>query len=354
MGLRRLAFLVALASLGATTGPGAFDRAEAYRLNCAPCHGTTGRLDPDSPRYATFRRPPADLSDPTFNSMEPSADWFMVVKHGGRPMGLSSQMPAFGGAFTDPEIEALVAYIKGLAETSRYPPGDLNFLRPIDTIKAFPETEALFLYTYEELEAGGSAVKSTAYYANRIGPRYQVEVKLSRADVSSGPRESELEAGLKWAFHDNLAKSRLLTAGIEAEIPLDDDEGDRSTVLVPYVSLAKGLSGPFTLQGTLRTHLPADEFGDGDVKLSAVVHWMPSPWPRSAAPALEMTWKEPFSSGDDREVSAIPQLFVGLNRRGHVAFTAGVELPLTDTDYDYRVRTFLLWDIADGPFWQGW
>ena len=42
------------------------------------------------------------------------------------------------------------------------------------------------------------------------------------------------------------------------------------------------------------------------------------------------------------------------NRGRHVALAVGVEVPLTDMEYDYRIRTFLLWDIADGPFWVGW
>ncbi len=38
-----------------------------------------------------------------------------------------------------------------------------------------------------------------------------------------------------------------------------------------------------------------------------------------------------------------------------MALAIGVELPLTDDlDYDYRIHSFLLWDIADGPFWKGW
>ena len=50
----------------------------------------------------------------------------------------------------------------------------------------------------------------------------------------------------------------------------------------------------------------------------------------------------------------IPQLYAGLSKGGHVAFAFGVEIPLTDEAYHYRIRTFLLWDIADGPFWRGW
>jgi len=50
----------------------------------------------------------------------------------------------------------------------------------------------------------------------------------------------------------------------------------------------------------------------------------------------------------------VPQLRFGLSKPGHIAFTMGVELPLTGENYDYRLRAYLLWDMADGPVWQGW
>jgi mono/diheme cytochrome c family protein len=326
--------------------------AESYRLNCAPCHGATGRLDPDHPRYPHFKRPPADLTDPMFNSMEPSADWFMVVKYGGGPMGLSEQMPAYEGAFDDAQIEALVAYLKTLADTQGYPPGDLNFLRPIRTIKAFPETELLLLTDYRRYDGDeANRWKHTVYYGHRLGRRYQGEIKISRVDQGAGGHSSELELGFKWAFHHDLKRSLLLTAGIEAELPLDG--GDASDVVIPYFSLAHAISDEFTLQSTLRSHLPTDDAGAGDLELSAVVHYMHSPWPRRAFPALEIKGVEPFRGRT--EATLIPQVWVGLNRRGHVALGTGIELPVAgDIAYDYRLHVFLLWDIPDGPFWEGW
>ena len=97
-----------------------------------------------------------------------------------------------------------------------------------------------------------------------------------------------------------------------------------------------------------------DDTGDGDVKLSTILHWLPSIWPRSVAPALEATVTAPFEGDKDVEATVIPQLYGGLSKLGHVALAAGVEIPLTDLAYDYRIRVFLLWDIADGPFWTGW
>ncbi|MCP3978225.1 MAG: cytochrome c [bacterium] len=326
---------------------------ESYRLNCAPCHGARGEgLDPDSDQYKTFRAPPADFTDPMFTSMEPAADWFLVTKYGGASIGLSSQMPAYDGAFADAQIEALVAHLKTLADTSGYPPGELNFIRPIRTIKAFPENELLLIHRHTEPKEGGDARKSTLYYAQRFGKRQQGEIKLAYLDDDRGSAIDEAELGYKWAFHHHLERTLLLTTGLEAELPIEDDSAPN--VYIPYLSFAKGLFETTTLQGTLRSHLPDDGIDRGDLELSAILHWAPSPWPRSLAPALEVTWTAPFTGGVDYETTVIPQTYFGLNKLGNVALAVGVELPLSDQSYDRRIHAFLLWDIADGPFWAGW
>jgi mono/diheme cytochrome c family protein len=335
----------------AVAGTDGFDAAESFRMNCAPCHGANGRMNPEHPLHASFKSPPADFREPRFNSMEPSADWFMVTKYGGTPMGLSDQMPAYGDALTDEEIEAVVAHLKTLADTENYPPGDLNLLRPIRTIKAFPETEALYLNRYAKQEDGTSTNKHTLYYGQRFGSRWQGELKFSSLDVPVGDDEEEVEVGVKWAFHDDLKRQLLLSTGLEAEIPLDSADGP--TIYVPYFSFAHVPSDAWTIQGTLRSHLPAGDTSSGDVEISAVAHWMHSPWPRRPFPGLELVWTEPFEG--DTEIAVIPQVFAGINRRGHVALSVGVEVPVSGLDdRDYRVHAFLLWDIADGMFWEGW
>jgi mono/diheme cytochrome c family protein len=326
---------------------------ESYRLNCAPCHGARGEgLDPDSERYATFKSPPADFTAPMFNSMEPSADWFLVTKYGGARIGLSTQMPAYGEAFTDEQIESLVAHLKTLADTTGYPPGELNFLRAVRTVKAFPENELLLIHRYTEPEQGGPSRKNTVYYGRRFSKRQQGEVKLTYVDDDDTSAIDEAELGYKWAVHHNLEQSRLVAAGLEVELPIED--ADAPNVYVPTLALGQGLSDATTFQAMARTHLPDDGIDGGDLELSGVLHWMPSQWPRSVSPAIELTGSAPFSSDGEYEATLVPQLYTGLSRLGHVAFALGAELPLTDMDYDYRIHAFLLWDIADGPFWSGW
>lgn len=326
---------------------------ELYRQACAACHGRDGKgLSPESPLLANFKAPPPDLTDPLFNSREPGMDWKQVILYGGAPLGLSSQMPAFGDAFTEEEVDALVAYLKSLADTRNYPPGEMNFPRPLQTIKAFPEDEALWISRYQNRKGEGGGFLHTLYYARRWGARAQTEVKLSHLSEGGTSGFREVELGFKWALAYDLQREWLAGGGVEAEFPVNSP-GEPLT-LMPYLSLAKGLSERFSLQTTLRSHLPTEGTRQGDLQFSGAVHWMTTPWPRGVFPGLEATWTLPFGPGASWESTLLPQALVTLSRAGHVALAAGVEIPLTDLDYRYRLRWFLLWDVADGPFWKGW
>jgi mono/diheme cytochrome c family protein len=354
----RLAAVLALCALGVVDAVLASGESltgeQLFVRHCARCHTTAGSgLPARHPLLDNFPNPPADFTDPLFNSMEPAGDWFLVVKHGGASMGLAPQMPAHVGRMSDPEIEAVVAYLASFADTTGYPPGELNFTRAVRTIKAFPETELLFLQRYESArEEDPGARLSTLYYAHRLGPRFQVEAKLNYLDEGAISDVHEAELGVKWAFYHRNT-DLILAAGTDVEIPVHTA---KETTFVPYLSHALPLGERFTLQGTLRTHLPVNELSAGDVELSEVVHWLPTEWPRGVFPGLEVTLTAPFEADRDWRASVIPQLHFALTKRGHVALNVGLEAPIAGArdDYRYRLHTFLLWDIADGPFWLGW
>jgi hypothetical protein len=83
-----------------------------------------------------------------------------------------------------------------------------------------------------------------------------------------------------------------------------------------------------------------------------------TPWPRSVFPALEMVAEVPFdtASGEDSvQWSILPQARIGISKRGHVALNVGVELPLNERDrYDWQAYVYLIWDFADGGFFEAW
>ena len=198
---------------------------------------------------------------------------------------------------------------------------------------------------------GEDTLRTTFYYALRFGSRHHFEVKLNTDTVSGETDLDEIELEVKSAIAWSAERQELHSLGLELAVPIEDDAA--SEEIIPYYSFAKGLSDSATFQGQLVAKLPVDEPETGEVSLRGVVHWLPSPWPRALTPGLELTLTEPLT-GDDLAATVIPQLYSGLSKGGHVALAVGVELPLTNEAWDYRVRTFLLWDIADGPWWQGW
>lgn len=81
-----------------------------FNTFCVKCHGPSGKGD--GPASATLSTKPRDLTD-CARMMKVSDDTeFKVIKLGGAPAGLSKDMPSFGEGLEDPEIKALVAYIR--------------------------------------------------------------------------------------------------------------------------------------------------------------------------------------------------------------------------------------------------
>ena len=85
-----------------------------YDYYCVLCHGATGNGDGFNSYILTT--PPAKLADPNLMGKLSDAQIMAVVKKGGAALGLSSQMPSWGGLFKNQDITALIAYIRTLSK----------------------------------------------------------------------------------------------------------------------------------------------------------------------------------------------------------------------------------------------
>jgi mono/diheme cytochrome c family protein len=331
-----------------------------FERHCAVCHGPSGRPDAQGPVVQGLGVVPANLADPLFSSREPASDWAIVIRHGGPALGFSERMPAFGAVLSAAEIDDLVRYIKTqLAESSGYPPGDLNLFLALRTRKAFPEDEVV--YKLRAGNAGGRTEwQNTLEFEKRFGKRFQAALELSHRSIDGDGRLNNIEPGAKYVLHYNLDQGYIATVGGNVEIPLDDR--GRPVTLLPWLAFGKILNDAFTFQGSVRAHVPVEDTADeGKMELAGIVHWTHTSWPRAVFPAIEIVADIPFDRGtglartDPVQFSILPQARIGLSRRGHVAIEAGAEIPLNDTDrFDYRGYVFLIWDFADGAFWAGW
>lgn len=345
----------ALGQTGPVEDLNALPASEIYQRACAACHGPDGRGYPGGEwRERTgLLTPPPDFTDPKFNSREPLADWVIVIRDGGRVMGLSPQMPSFGLVLAEAKIRELARYLKSFGNDARYPPGELNFHRGHRTTKAFPEDELLLISSYERTRSGGTVFRETLYYAHRLGPRYQWEVKGTPTFTTGEAVSGEVEVGLKWAVAYDLAQRWIFTVGLEPAFPVRSDEKWSATL---YSTFGKALGDRWTLQSSLYLKWSPPEGAEGwTLRWSGVVHGIFTSARRGLFPALEWTVERGLHAGARTQVWLLPQVYAALSRRGHVALSVGPEIPVRrDPDVRFRIRAFLLWDYADGPFWVGW
>lgn len=322
---------------------------DVYDTYCTSCHGQGGRLDPSSPAVQALGVTPADFSDPLFNSREPAGDWEMVIEHGGHALGLSEQMPPHGDALSNEQIADVTAYLKSVVDTTGFPPGEMNLFLAIRTKKAFPEDEFVYVGRYTDQE-GDSAYKQVLEFERRIGKAGQGIVELVHEREGSESELAEAEIGYKHAL--SFSTSHILSAAAVVAIPIEA-EGDGE--LQAYLAWGQVLSPSWIFQSSLRLKFPFEGASDGEAELAGIVHWVHSPWARRVFPALEIVATNPFRSANgDLEWAAMPQARIGLTRGGHVALNLGVEFPLSDQSWDERYYVTLLWDFADGSFFQGW
>ena len=320
-----------------------------YQGNCAMCHGAGGSPDPDSPVVKGLGVMPADFSDPLFNSREPAGDWEMVVKYGGHAMGLAEQMPAQGEALSDEQVANVVAYIKSIVDTSDYPPGEMNLFLAVRTKKAFPEDEVVYAGRFTDQD-GDNAWKNVLEIEKRIGSRGQGILELIHEAEGDVSELAEVEVGYKHAL--SFSERYILSGAAVAAIPVEA-EGDGE--LQTYLAYGRVLSPSWIFQSSLRFKFPFEKASDGEVELAGIVHYVHSPWPRRVFPALEVVATNSYKSENgDLAWTAMPQIRIGLTRGGHVALNLGYELPLSDQSWDSRFYLTLLWDFADGSFFQGW
>ena len=329
-----------------------------YSTNCVGCHGSAGRPDPESPLVKALGIVPANFSDKLFNSREPVSAWKTVVTHGGPALGFSEMMPAFEGAISESDIDAVLAYIKsGFGGADDYPDGDLNLYLPLRAKKAFPEDEWVWKQRYSTLD-GDDSWKSILEYEFRIGKRAQGVLEITGESNGDTSEFGHLEPGFKYVLKHDRQAGFILTGAAQFGVPLNSDA---HWEFLPYLAVGKIINDNFTFQGSGRVKLDLEDSDKSSGELAGVVHWTHTTWPRNVFPALEVVAEIPFERGtgaarkDAVQLSLLPQARIGLNKRGNIALNVGVELPLNATErYDWRGYVYFIWDFADGSLLEGW
>jgi len=327
---------------------------EVYAMACVQCHGRDGAGNPE---WESAVRPVSFADCAT--TAEPAEQWETIVKKGGPVRGLSSVMPAFGEAFTDDEVGAVVAYLRTFCpRADAYPPGDLNFRRLLVTGKAFPEEELVLSVAHRPHRATRET-ELMATYEKRVGPRFQYEVTLPvRAQASGGEGRglADVEVEAKQVLHFDLRRVEILSAGLGVALPTGSESkglGTGTVVFSPFLAYGKGL-GRTLLQAKVEARLPADsQRADREIEYALGVSRALGQRTIAWTPAVELagTWNTRTRLND---YAAVIEVSKPLNKLGHVIASVGVALPIRPREDKWRIQAYLLWDFGDGPFWLGW
>ncbi len=352
-----LALLPAVLSLSAwaTVDPARIARGrELYATACALCHGRDGAGNPE---WESAVRPVSFADCAT--TAEPAEQWETIVKKGGPVRGLSSVMPAFGEAFTDDEIGAVVTYLRTFCpRADAYPPGDLNFRRLLVTGKAFPEEE-LVLAVAHRPHRSTRETELVASYEKRVGPRFQYEITAPfRAQASGGDGRgvADVEVEAKQVLHFDLRRAEILSAGLGLALPTGSESkglGTGTAVFSPFLAYGKGW-GRTLLQAKVEARVAADaDRADREIEYAIGASRALGQRTIAWTPAVELagTWNTRTRQHD---YAAVIEASKPLNKLGHVIASLGVVLPIRPREDRYRIQAYLLWDFGDGPFWQGW
>jgi mono/diheme cytochrome c family protein len=328
-----------------------------YEQACAACHGRDGRSNPDWPGEVR----PVALDDCT-TTAEPTSLWKAIVRDGGARWGLSSVMPAFGEAYDDGEIGAVVAYMRTFCRrVDQFPPGDLNFRRLLATSKAFPEMEWV-LHLSHRPDGETRETELEVIYENRLGPRFQYELevpfRLQARGAGRGIGLGDVTVSGKQVLAFDFERLAILSGGLDVGLPTGSEDnglGAGTLRFSPFLSFGKAWGGGRSiLQGRIAARIPADGDRADPEGAYAVAFSRALGHPRVAwTPAVELVGAVNLATRR-HDYAVWIETSRALNKLGHVVGSGGVQIPIRPSGAATRIEFYLLWDFGDGPFWEGW
>lgn len=338
--------------------PGDDTGEELYKKACATCHGADGKGAPAT--LLGFDTPPPDFTDCNFATREPDADWIAVAHQGGPIRGFAEEMPAFGDALTEDELQKILDYIRTLCPDDQWPRGELNLPRPLITEKAFPEDEAILSTTIGTKDQ--TAVINEIIYEKRFGARNQLEVVVPFGfqEGNGGGQLGDVALGLKRVMFQSLSKGGIVSLGGEIILPTghgDGGIGKGITRIEPFASYGQGLVADAFLQFQGGLELPLErEEAEDEAYFRGVLGktFTQGRWGRAWSPMVEVLGTRHLGSEADLQVEIVPQVQVTLNQRQHVILNFGLRIPVDDSSRSTQFMIYLLWEWFDGGFFEGW
>jgi mono/diheme cytochrome c family protein len=331
--------------------------ADLYAAACVTCHGVDGRGASES--RVGFDTPLPDFTDCSFATREPDADWLAISHDGGPVRAFSRRMPAFGQALSEAELARVLGHIRQFCSEPAWPPGELNFPRPLVTEKAYPEDEAVLT-----TRASDGAVVNELLYERRFGARSQVEIVVPievRADDGGAWQRGLGDVGLavKHALIHSRRTGTILSPALEVVLPTGKETqglGRGFSVVEPFVAFGQMLPSEGFLQAQGGFEIPLADDAEDEVfwRVAVGKTFTRGRFGRSWSPIVELIGATGLGGGTPAW-DVMPQTQVTLSRRQHVMINAGVRIPVNRRDdRGAEFVAYFLWDWFDGGLFEGW
>lgn len=337
-----------------------------YESGCITCHGVNGRGAPE--QTTEFKRPG---TFPDFTACEqttPEADyiWKGIITNGGPSWGFSTIMPSFGQLFSSDDIDDVVAYLRTFCSKNtkrHWPRGELNLPRAIVTEKAFPENE--FVLSSSANVSGAPGYSTHFIHEQSFGPRDQIEIDapwdLQDINHSYESHVGDMTFGLKHVMFSSLRTGSILSlqGGIIAPTGSTKLGGAGTTTFEPFAAFDQLFPTNTWFQFQMGSDLPFDTkqspqsvyWNTAIGQTIAQNHRLGRQW----SPMVEFVGSRDLEDGAKADWDVIPEMQVTLSPRQHIRANIGVRTPFTDTaGRSPQLSFYILWDWADGKFWEGW
>ncbi len=344
---------------------------EVFQAACVTCHGSRG-TGTDRSLLGFEDVEPPDFTDCKFTSREARNDWVGVAHSGGPVKGFSPMMPAFGKSLSMQQLENVVVYLKAFCPEKKWPPGEFNLPKALNTGKAFPEDEAVFAFS--TTFTGPMSVKGKLAVAARLGARHQIEgvipfevkeVEYEESDEQTKYRwgEGAGDMALAWKsvlWFSNAARN-IGSLTFDLILPTGD-EYDQIGYGVFAFKPAMAFAQIIPYVGFLQLQGGAELSADPD-RRAHNIFWRgvfgrtfrKGGFGRAFSPMLEFTGSIKPQVDDTPDWELVPQFQLALSKRQHIRFAAGLAIPINDySERQMKFMAYLVWDWYDGGLTEGW
>jgi mono/diheme cytochrome c family protein len=336
-----------------------------YKSGCIACHGAEGKGAPQ--KDAVFIRPDTwpDFTRCDQTTPEPDSAYKAVILHGGQSLAFSQIMPAFGDLLTDEQINDVIAYIRSLCRNvHHYPMGELNLPRALVTEKAFPEDELVISTAMNA--TGAPSYTTDVIHEETFAGRNQLEVDvpLNYADQQHQwtAGVGDITIALKRELFASSRTGSILSVQGGILLPTGDSQrgfGAGTTTFEPFAAFDQLFKTNTFLQFQLGADLTVDSSKSPRslfFRTAVGQSWAPDHGlGRLFSPMVEILGTRDYTTGASTNMDVLPQMQVTISRRQHIRGDVGVREPFTDTQgRKPQVVFYVLWDWAEGKFWEGW